>query len=176
MENNVFFYIGLTADLITITLLVVNLIISLKTRAFSLNDRNCCRFETFYQYKTIPKNWRKFEDGAEVLDVEEIVYTSGDIDKMGYFIMMIPNAHNVIRNVEIYIYKSFPAQNGPSLKKNYRLLKEIREVYKPICINGSKGAVLPQIIVQWDDKYGKHRYYSNSEMIVNNRDCNDNLF
>ena len=177
MNDSMFFFIiGLAADIITIVLVIIDISIHLRTRFFSLKDKTCCRFEVFYGYKYIPRRWKIYEGGSVDLNVYDIVSSSGEMNKKEYFIMMIPYAHNIIRKIEIYQFDNLKDEKNVTLKNNYRLIKEYNSISHPICINESIGSALPGIIIQWWDNYGKHRYYSNTEMIVHNRECKDILF
>ena len=175
MDTMFIFSLGLLADLITILLVLVDIILNIRTRYYSLDDKRCCKFEIYENFDKIPRRWMCYEGGGEEIAVDELVKPLSSEDKNEFYVFIVPYMHNVIRKVEIYEFNNL-FDEKISIKKNYKLLKEYSSLSKPICINFSIGNALPGLIITWHDKYGKHMFFSNTGEIVHNFKCRNELF
>lgn len=156
--------LGIIADIITIVLIVINIKVFLNSKKYFINSEYGCSIKYYFKYDEIPK---KFEGGSDYLD--GTIFFLNDEDNVGInYTFFLPRKSFVLKNLSIYLIDLNSIGNGSiRIRKNYRKVQYYSSIKKSLCINLSPGDALPGFVVEWEDYYGKHRYYSNTREVSN---------
>lgn len=162
--------LGITADIVTIVVVIINISVFLKSKQFFEDSEYDCSIKFFYEYKDIPKQFKIFEGGAEFLN--STIFSLDDIDNIGVnYTFFQPKKSAVLKNVNIYVIDLNSIENDSIRKrKNFRKVQYYRTIKKTLCVNLPPGDALPGFLVEWKDYHGKHRYYSNTRKVSNQFD------
>ena len=162
--------LGITADIVTIVVVVINICVFLKSKKYFADSEYDCSINYFYEYEDIPKIFKISEGGEEYLNCT--IFYLNDKDNIGVdYTIFHPKKSAVLKKVNIYVIDLHSIGNDSiSKKKNFRKVQYYRTIKKTLCVNLSPGDVLPGFLVEWKDYHGKHSYFSNTQEVRNQFD------